>query len=285
MTDQHPERPIVVPALEKALDILEYLVFAERHMTVAELSAALDIPQASAFRIVNTLTHRGYLAKRPNGEVHLGPRNALLNRAYVSSNDLRRRAHPYMVELRERTKNAVELAYLDETEIAFIDVLESLMPITVRFTRTVGAPLIGSSNPITLAILSALSEARRRDVLDRMEEVRLSLLHVRPALKKFEFAHDIDHQRLDRIRAQGFAADYGYQTEHVTRIAAPIFNAGGEVLGALGIAGPETYLPESRGAEAAAHVLAVTRELSSEFGHEYSPDPAAVGGGRSDVGL
>lgn len=263
-------RPIVVPALEKALDILEYLVFTERHMTVGELASELDIPQASAFRIVNTLMHRGYLAKRPSGKLHLGPRNALLNRAYISSNDLRRRAHSYMVELRDRTKSAIELAYLDEDEIAFIDVLESMMPITVRFTRTVGAPLIGSSNPITLAILSHLPEARREKVLDRMETVRMSLIHIRPVLEKFPFAHEIDHARLDEIRRDGYAADFGVQTEHVTRIAAPILNVNGEVIGSLGIAGPEIYLPRSECDGTVRELVSVTSELSAELGFQQA---------------
>ena len=262
------DRPIVVPALEKALDILEYLVFTERHMTVGELSTELGIPQASAFRIVNTLVHRGYLAKRPNGKLHLGPRNALLNRAYISANDLRRRARPYMVELRDRTKNSIELAFLDEDEIAFIDVLESLMPITVRFTRAVGAPLIGSSNPITLAILSGLSESRRDRVLDRMETVRMSLIHIRPVLEKFPFAHEIDHARLDKIKRDGYAADFGEQTEHVTRIAAPVLNVNGEVIGSLGIAGPELYLPRSDSDPVVRDLLEVTRELSAELGYQ-----------------
>lgn len=265
-------RRIVVPALEKALDILEYLAFSERHMTVAELASELGIPQASGFRIVNTLLHRGYLRKRAGGQVHLGPRNAMLNRSYVDSNGLRRRAHPYMQDLRDRTRQAVELAYLDEDEIAFIDVLESDMPITVRFTRTAGAPLIGSTNPITLAVLSHLNEQRRHEVLDRMETVRLSLLHIRPSLEKFAFRHDFDHSRLDRIREQGFAVDYGQQTEHVTRIAVPILNAEDQVVGSLGIAGPEIYLPEGGCDQAISEVMTITRDLSEELGYRPLPN-------------
>lgn len=267
MAKDPDERPIVVPALEKALDILEYMAISDRRHTASTLSRDLDIPQASAFRILNTLAHRGYIQKNADGEVHLGPRNALLHKTYFTNNDLRNIAQGAMRRLLEATEKTVELAALDGDEIAFIDVLDSTKPITIKFTRRVGVPLIGSTNPITLVVLAYLDEQRREKVLDRMAVARASLLALNPDLAKFPFSTDVCEEELTRIREQGFSADYGCQTPHVTRIAAPVLTHDGQILGTIGVAGPIIYLPENESDQFVHTVVRVACDLSNRLGH------------------
>jgi len=54
-----------VPAVDRALDILERLREADRGQTLSELSAALHLPKNAVFRITQTLLARGYLARDP----------------------------------------------------------------------------------------------------------------------------------------------------------------------------------------------------------------------------
>lgn len=267
MAREREERQIVVPALEKALDILEYMAITDKRHTARTLGEDLDIPQASAFRIVSTLVHRGYIQKTSDGEVHLGPRNALLHKAYFSNNDLRTIAQSAMQRLLRETEKTVELAALDGDEIAFIDVLDSTKPITIKFTRRVGVPLIGSTNPITLVVLAHLDSARRRSVLDRMSVARQSLLALNPDLAKFPFSTEICEEQLQKIRDEGYCADYGCQTPYVTRIAAPLQTHDGAILGTIGVAGPIIYLPEGESDEFIRTVVRVADDLSSRLGH------------------
>lgn len=267
MAKDPEERPIVVPALEKALDILEYMAISDKRHSARTLSRDLDIPQASAFRILNTLAHRGYVQKNADGEVHLGPRNALLHKSYFTNNDLRNLAQGAMQRLLRKTEKTVELAALDGDEIAFIDVLDSTKPITIKFTRRVGVPLIGSTNPITLVVLAHLGEERRTAVLNRMAVARDSLLALNPELAKFPFSTDVCEEELARIREQGYCADYGCQTPHVTRIAAPVLTHDGEILGTIGVAGPIIYLPENESDHFVDTVVHVACDLSRSLGH------------------
>ena len=52
-----------IPILGKALDVMEYIAASEVPVTLPELQANLGIAQASCYRIVATLVHRGWLEK------------------------------------------------------------------------------------------------------------------------------------------------------------------------------------------------------------------------------
>ena len=58
------EKKNIVPILEKAIDIMEYLGAAPDPVSQPELQKALHIPQATCYRIVTTLVERGWLEKR-----------------------------------------------------------------------------------------------------------------------------------------------------------------------------------------------------------------------------
>jgi DNA-binding IclR family transcriptional regulator len=257
-----------VPAIEKAFDILEYLALKDVTVTVKELSAELGIPQATAFRTVNALLRRGYLHKNGvGGKVGLGPRNALLHKAFLTTSDLRRSAKTYTQELLELTGSTVELSSYEDHEITFVDVLDSTQTIGIKFRRKVGVSLVGSTNPITLAVLAFLPDEEREAVLDRMATVRETILPLNPDLEQFAFTRTIDTTVLEGIHTDRIAVDYGVQTPDVTRIASPIFNHDGLVVGTLGIAGPVFYLKRGSTDEHINSVTSAAERLSESLGH------------------
>ncbi len=260
------EKKITVPALEKALDILETLSGEQEPQQIKILSERLNIPQASAFRIVNTLVNRGYLFKAQDGRVGLGPRNALLHEAFLTREEYIRRAEPYLVRLRDKVQAAAELAIYSAREIVFVMILESPRSVTVRYRRRVGTPVIGSTNPAAVAVLSLLGAEERKIVLNRMALLRKSLKVLEPVTEKFFFSRKPDHPLLDSAAVKGVAVDRGVQTPDVARIAAPVCGHGNRVYGSIGLAGPVFYFPEDALREAADEVKNAARELSLEFG-------------------
>jgi DNA-binding IclR family transcriptional regulator len=252
-----------VPAVGKALDILEYIAAGKQPGSILELAQTLRIPQASAFRLVNTLIERDYLRKRPDdGILALGPRGGLLARQALEASRVRQAVHPFAIALREATGKTVEVTTLENDAIAFVDILESTEPI--RYTRTLGAPLIGSTNPITLAILAYSDDKARRRVLARMAVVRSSYLPHHPELAGYAFSKTWDARLLDAIRKQGYTADYGEQTKSVTRIAAPLLEGNGRVIGTLGIAGPHFLMPADGSGNYIKEVLSAANRFHAE---------------------
>jgi DNA-binding IclR family transcriptional regulator len=271
MTAKNGDPQITVPALEKALDILEYAAIYEGADSVKEIAEALDIAPASAFRIVGTLVKRGYIVRGEDGMVKPGPRNALLHKAYLTSSDLRESARPYMQRLLRETQETVELADYEESnhDLTFLEVLDSTRSISIKFTRKIGVPLIGSTNPITLVTMAWLEPSERDALLDRMETTRACLLHLEPVLEKFPFEKTWDPECMETIREQGYWADFGVQTPDVTRVAAPVFSDSGRIAGTLGIAGPVFYLRPDSSEESIERVIEAARELSVSLG--YTP--------------
>ncbi len=57
----------LIPVLSKSLDILELLQAEARSMTMEEVHRRTGTSKATVYRALNTLVHRGYLAKTPDG--------------------------------------------------------------------------------------------------------------------------------------------------------------------------------------------------------------------------
>jgi len=71
-----------IPSLHKAVSVLEYVSGRSEPVTVKELAYTLNIPQATCYRIVRTLTSHDLLREEPMGGVRIGFGLARLARAY-----------------------------------------------------------------------------------------------------------------------------------------------------------------------------------------------------------
>ena len=59
----------VVPALERALNIIEYIAAHSEPVTLKPITTDLCIPSASAFRLIKNLVSRGYVSE--NSGAHM----------------------------------------------------------------------------------------------------------------------------------------------------------------------------------------------------------------------
>lgn len=65
VANENQERKYHAPAVEKALDILEFMAEHPRAVSLKQLSEALQKTPSELFRIVDCLARRGYLLKNP----------------------------------------------------------------------------------------------------------------------------------------------------------------------------------------------------------------------------
>ncbi len=85
-----------MPALEKALDILEYVAQHGTPITVKQIALNLELPLATTYRIVKYLCSRGYLRGETEGEYSLGPQFLYLAQVVTGQFDLISQAKPIM---------------------------------------------------------------------------------------------------------------------------------------------------------------------------------------------
>ena len=62
-----PARLYLIPVLSKALDILELLQVENQPKSLEEIYRRTKISKTTVYRILKTLTHRGYLGQSENG--------------------------------------------------------------------------------------------------------------------------------------------------------------------------------------------------------------------------
>lgn len=222
-------------AVARALDLLSILADKQRALSVTELAEQSELKLTTAHRLLNTMVMKGYVEKDPqNSHYRLGVKALKLARAASTNLDIRRIARPFMERLNEQTQETINLAILDRGEVIYIDQIESTRMVIVKmFARTgnrgpayctgSGKALLAYLPPETLdrVISSIQFEKFTSETIDDAEKLKMEL---------------------EKIRRDGYALDLGERDEGVRCVAAPIFNAEGQVEAAISVAGPSHRL-------------------------------------------
>ena len=111
----------LAPALQRGLAILELFTPQRREWTQTEIAAALGVSLSSAYRLVFTLEHLGYL-ERADAErrYRLAARAMQLGFHYVSGLEIVDVAIPFVDALRDRTRMSAHMAIRDGSDIVYV---------------------------------------------------------------------------------------------------------------------------------------------------------------------
>ena len=79
----------LVPALMRGLQVLQALSGETRRLSLSELAEAIGVTRSSAYRLVYTLDHMGFLKSDAQTKTYtLGPQALRVGYAYLKSRDL-----------------------------------------------------------------------------------------------------------------------------------------------------------------------------------------------------
>jgi len=144
-----------VPALEKALDIIEYLSDQAVPMTQAQLGRALGRQPGELFRMLTALETRGYLRRDAvTGGYALTLKLFELSRTHSPYEALLRAAAPIMRQLADEVRETCHLSAIHRDKILVLAQEESPKPI--RLSIEVGSlhsPLSTASGRILLGAM------------------------------------------------------------------------------------------------------------------------------------
>jgi DNA-binding IclR family transcriptional regulator len=256
-----------VPALEKALDVLEYLSEQAIPLTQAQLARALNRQAGEIFRMLACLESRGYLRREPaTGAYSLTLKLFELSRTHSPYEVLLKVAQPLMRGLAEELRESCHLSVLHHGRVLVLAQEESPMPF--RLSVEVGSlhsPLHTTSGRVLLA---HMEDGVRDDILARDGEWRQEKPAARAAFLK----------RLAGIRSRGYERAEGERFVGGLDLGVPVGSPQSSIKAALTIAtlkekgGPsmEAMLPAQR---ACAESIAVQAGLKREGeAHEHT-DP------------
>lgn len=159
--DNQPRSKYAVPALEKALDVLEYLSEQAVPMTQSQLARALGREPGELFRLLTCLEARGYLRRNQAGGYQLTLRLFELSRTHSPHEQLIEVATPLMRDMVDRVRQSCHLSVLHRDQVLVLAQIESPQP--VRLSVQVGSlhsPVTTVSGQLLLAKLAPTERAK-----------------------------------------------------------------------------------------------------------------------------
>jgi len=214
-------------SVNRALTALE-LVADAGELGVSELGRQLGVHKATASRLAAVLAERGLLERDPVTERYrIGFGLVRLAGAAMSGLDLVRLARPILETLAERVREASNLGVRNGDDVVYIDQIagsRSIVTVSWVGRRT---PLHSTSNG---KVMLAWADERDRERV------------IRGPLESYT-EHtvtdpDVLRAELESIRRRGYAQTVEELEDGLNAVAAPVRQADGRVIAALGVSGP-----------------------------------------------
>jgi len=197
------------PALEKGLDIIEFLAAANAPRTVAEISNGLGRSRGELFRMLSVLNHRGIISRSETGDAYAITDKLFSLRLKQSfATQITTIAVPEMEQFSVETGQSCHLTLRSGHEIVVIVRVEH--PENLSLSVPVGHRRRLFDSPSGQCILAFADESLRTKMLAAWSGTRA---------EKAQFL-----TRLEQIRADGYAKVSDGFAFGVTGISAPIVN-------------------------------------------------------------
>lgn len=233
--------------LERGLDVLDSFCQGTAELSLTEIAAKINLTPSTALRILSTLERRHYLSRdKETKKYQLGEQVLQLRLHSASAFDLNRIAAPYMRRFFELFNESVTLFVAAENQRLCVERIETTH--ALRHVVHIGdrLPLTrGAGGKALLAYLPI--------------KLQQSLIHDDPALTSAELVD---------IRRLGYAKSFGERDAGVAAIAAPIFDAQGNIAASLASAGPTARMSAQRLEQMLPHLIQAADDVSRALGYK-----------------
>ncbi|GAA3008017.1 IclR family transcriptional regulator [Streptomyces fulvorobeus] len=249
----------LVPAVTRALDVLELFLQGDGNLSAPEVTRRLQLPRTTVHELLTTLAARSYLVTVPEqpGRYRLGVRTYQLGSRYAEQLDLAAEGQQVAREVAESCGETVHVAILEDTEVIYIAKVDSTH--AVRMVSAAGRKLPAHCTSVGKLLLAALPEAELDARLDGRELVAMTENSLTDAAEL--------RTALAVVRRRGIAVEHRESNPDVSCVAAPVRNRAGGVVAALSISVPMIRWSEEREAELARLAAKGADALSARLGH------------------
>ncbi|MER5542338.1 IclR family transcriptional regulator [Streptomyces sp. NPDC001118] len=243
--------PTLITSVQRAFRLLEAVSAHENGAPAKQLARQTELPLATAYHLLRTLAHDGYVRKLPDGGFVLGDKLDSLHSA-GRPQTLLSRVRPALAALRDELSTAVYLTFYEDGEIRVAEIVDS--PRTPRVDLWVGFEDAGHATALGKCALRELDEEARRDYLSRhhLADLTPKTITSVPELLR----------RIDAAPLAPAVTDLEEYALGTVCVAVPVYR--GDTLGALGVSLPmerQARLQEIR-ASLLSIASRVTRSLS-----------------------
>ncbi len=249
-----------VPAVSRALALLDRLAQKREPMSLARLANELALPKSSVHGLCNTLMSFGYLRRQPDGAFLIGPRVMSLAEAFVAGTDVAQEFNALWADQRADHRAApdetVVLSVLSGGDALYMAVRNSARPLGLSFTVGMRLPAYLSGSGRAMLAFSPPDEVRR---------LYADGLAVRLTRKG---PRDVEAliKELKATRKRGHSIDDESVREGVYSFGAPVFDASGRVVAGVAVCINKAQLGADGGERFCATALRTAQALTQRLG-------------------
>jgi len=259
-----PARPPIgrdhggIQALDRAFLILDVMADAGGEAKLTEIAATAGLNVSTCHHLISTLHNWGYVARGINSRSYvLGSRILHLSAACLKQVDLPRRAQGFVDRLNDQTREAVQLAIMQDTNLVHVLRREA------RHAVRVEAGFGGNSG-------AAHATATGKAILAWLPPTELDRIVADKGLAAFTPNTITDIEKLKEelrlTRRNGFSIDREEFQIGVICLGAAIRDHAGAVVGSISVSAPVFRAAPDYIDQIKVHVIAAADELSAELG-------------------
>ncbi|HEX4197355.1 MAG TPA: IclR family transcriptional regulator [Caulobacteraceae bacterium] len=236
-------------SVDLVLDLIERLAAWPRPRGVTDIARDLGISKARAHRHLRALVARGYARQDPETDRYeIGVKPLILGEAVRERFGPLGAMRPEMTRLREATDHAVTASSLVDGAVMVLEVLQGRT--LIEFGIRPGSRLELDSSAHGLVALAFGPPELLETVLARTPRIE----------------HESLAAEVDKVRFQGWATAADRVLAGVNALAAPVFDHGDTLRGALAIVGSSQFIPDAPSAEQVAAVTDAAAAASHRLG-------------------
>jgi DNA-binding IclR family transcriptional regulator len=249
--------PQRLSSVASAIELLKAFSEDEVELGISTLAKRLGVAKSTAHRLATTLTSEGLLEQdRASGKYRLGLALFRLGTLVRRRMNVSEVARPHLFSLRQTTNETVHLAILDGRDIMYVYFLESTQAVRMRSDLGLRKPAHCTAEGQAILAFSPP---------ETVETLIRTPLH--PRTPQTITAPDRLIKALDIVRQRGCAIEDEESEIGVRCVAAPVRNDAGEVVAAVGVAGPVSRLSKKALSAFMPHVIATAEAISASLGH------------------
>ncbi|MEU9151101.1 IclR family transcriptional regulator C-terminal domain-containing protein [Streptomyces sp. NPDC048417] len=243
--------PTLIASVQRALRLLEAVSAHENGAPAKQLARETELPLATAYHLLRTLVHDGYVRKLGDGGFILGDKvESLYSAGHTQT--LLSRVRPALAALRDELSAAAYLTFYEDGEIRVAEIVDG--PRTPRVDLWVGFEDAGHATALGKSVLRELDTDARRDYLSRhhLPDLTPRTITSVPELLR----------RIETSPSAPAVTDLEEYALGTVCVAVPVYS--GDILGSLGVSLPVERLAQLQGIPARLLPVAsrVTRSLS-----------------------
>ncbi len=245
-----------LPAVDRALSLLELLSYSQSGLTLSELSRKLQIPKSTGHYLIHTLATRGYIQRAADGHHYsLGLRLADLANTSRASNTISSVVMPHLRKASQRLNLTAIVTVLLGAEGVIIAKIPALNDLGGG--AWVGRHIDLHCTAQGKALISQLPEGRLIELFRGRDFAQFTPRTISSfsALKT----------HLHNVREQGYAVNDEEQVLGVRAVAAPVFDPAGSVVAAVTVRGSTRDIPSYRVEQLGNELIRIADDVSRDM--------------------